>query len=1188
LQKLTAISAFLVFIFCHAEMYGQLPDYHVQVINTRNGVNLAGATELIQDHKGFLWILSENNLQRYDGKSVKIFEPAPILKNVICDADGVIWCVSQRSVHRFVNDHTGFEQIAIDTLSNHLFAIHQLPDKSFWVSHTKGLMRYSPQKKEFENIPLPFVPATGKKASVPSRVIKGVDVRGEMFCLTQFDTVYVYNSRTKEIRSKIFPRLNYTIFSSDSALLLVGFDAHTYKWDLSSHTLTPFTYDKADKTGENFFYARQALRLGQDDNYLLSNKGLLRVSGQTPQVKKIRIFVSGMPLLGEENIRWITRGPDGKIFLLHNDAILFFEHQPRYISTIKNFSYDLSKNFGNRPTECLVDEHQNLWIGSYDGFTKWNLNTNEFKRYKALAGAQKETLQHPVVWHIAYDGKNILLAPDQQGLLLFDPRSERFSRPVFPQDSAGKKLESQVNKATIYFIRKLRDKNFLMANRYGVFIIEKDTYRVVPLNLPKDKVYYLSAIQMTNGDIWFATMLGLVGIDKNYKIINELKMPGKDKEAVVLCETGNGELVTGNKEIYKVSNLGDSNPVFRSYLPFFKDRSIFALYKDALGYIWISTADAVYRYNTLSNMLTRVSNPDFVVRQHQLNGLFESTDGTVFFCGENGVNYFNPNKLARQEQQVPVFITNVTVNNDDSTYLTSGSIASRLSYYQNSLVFDFVSPAYGAFPAQYRYRLQGFDREWIEAGSNNQVRYASLPPGDYTFEVAASVDGINWHSASRSVTVAIAPPFWKTPWFALVCAGVLAMALYIIYRYRSSRREEKEVKQMIDYFANSGYEHSSVDDILWDIARNCISRLNFEDCVIYLLDEDRGMLLQKAAYGPKAPKAFEIMNPIDIPLGKGIVGAVAQTGKTEVISDTTQDERYIVDDQARYSELTVPIVHEGNVIGIIDSEHRRRNFFKKKHVQVLQTIANLCSAKISRGMALDAMRKSKLQLMELNMKMAESKFLNLRLQMNPHFLFNSLSSIQHLVVSQQTSRAYKYLTVFSNLLRSLLQYAESNFISLDKEMAMLRMYLDLETLRFDESFKYTIDVDESLTQEDVLLPSLMVQPFAENAIWHGLMHKEGDKKLHIRFNNHHDDYLTCIVEDNGIGRRAAAAIRRKNISTMVHESKGIRIIEERLKLLQQKTGKPAHVEIIDKADDAGGPAGTKIMIVIPFYNKEEV
>jgi two-component system, LytTR family, sensor kinase len=127
------------------------------------------------------------------------------------------------------------------------------------------------------------------------------------------------------------------------------------------------------------------------------------------------------------------------------------------------------------------------------------------------------------------------------------------------------------------------------------------------------------------------------------------------------------------------------------------------------------------------------------------------------------------------------------------------------------------------------------------------------------------------------------------------------------------------------------------------------------------------------------------MNPIEIPLGKGIVGTVAQTGNAEIVNDTTADSRYIVDDKARFSEITVPIIHEGNVIGIIDSEHRRKRFFKETHVQVLQTIAKLCSAKISRAMAVDAMRKSKLQLMELNMKMAESKFLNLRLQMNPHF-----------------------------------------------------------------------------------------------------------------------------------------------------------------------------------------------------------
>ncbi len=148
------------------------------------------------------------------------------------------------------------------------------------------------------------------------------------------------------------------------------------------------------------------------------------------------------------------------------------------------------------------------------------------------------------------------------------------------------------------------------------------------------------------------------------------------------------------------------------------------------------------------------------------------------------------------------------------------------------------------------------------------------------------------------------------------------------------------------------------------------------------------------------------------------------------------------------------------------------------------------------------------ELMELNVKMAESKFLNLRLQMNPHFLFNSLSSIQHLIVSQQTTKAYKYLTIFSNFLRSLLNYAEKNFIQLDEEIKILNMYVELESLRFDGSFHYEITVDENLSNDVVFVPSLMIQPFAENAIWHGLLHKEGEKKLLIRFSGDADEVLT--------------------------------------------------------------------------------
>ncbi|HLO38478.1 MAG TPA: histidine kinase, partial [Lacibacter sp.] len=269
-------------------------------------------------------------------------------------------------------------------------------------------------------------------------------------------------------------------------------------------------------------------------------------------------------------------------------------------------------------------------------------------------------------------------------------------------------------------------------------------------------------------------------------------------------------------------------------------------------------------------------------------------------------------------------------------------------------------------------------------------------------------------------------------------------------------------------------------------------------------------------------------------------------------------------------------------------EHQSKNFFTKQHLEALQTIASLSSAKISRAMAMDAMKKTKLEVMELNVKMAESKFMNLRLQMNPHFMFNALSSIQHLIVSQQTTKAYKYLTIFSNFLRSLLNYAEKNFIPLDEELKVLQMYVELESLRFDQSFSYEINVDENLSNDEVLVPSLMVQPFVENAIWHGLLHKDGEKKLKIEFVNHSDDHLTCTIEDNGVGRSNAAAIQQQKISSKIHESKGIGIIEERLKLLQQKTGKPAHVEIKDMFDAQQHAAGTKVIITIPYYNPEEL
>lgn len=157
---------------------------------------------------------------------------------------------------------------------------------------------------------------------------------------------------------------------------------------------------------------------------------------------------------------------------------------------------------------------------------------------------------------------------------------------------------------------------------------------------------------------------------------------------------------------------------------------------------------------------------------------------------------------------------------------------------------------------------------------------------------------------------------------------------------------EMNLIEIISYFATSLFGKNTEEDIVWDIAKNCIGRLGLEDCVIYLFDNKQENLLQKAAYGPKNPVNFEIYQPIIIPKGKGIVGTVAKTGMAEIIENTSKDARYIIDDECRLSEITVPIIYNGEILGVIDSEHPKKAFFKDWHLRTLTAIANLCANKI--------------------------------------------------------------------------------------------------------------------------------------------------------------------------------------------------------------------------------------------------
>ncbi len=256
------------------------------------------------------------------------------------------------------------------------------------------------------------------------------------------------------------------------------------------------------------------------------------------------------------------------------------------------------------------------------------------------------------------------------------------------------------------------------------------------------------------------------------------------------------------------------------------------------------------------------------------------------------------------------------------------------------------------------------------------------------------------------------------------------------------------------------------------------------------MDEERNVLVQKAAHGPKSPRQFEINQPIEIQPGKGIVGSVALSGRAEIIPDTTKDPRYIVDDEQRYSEISVPIIYDGKVLGVIDCEHSKKRFFTQKHLSILTTIASLCANKIVRARAEEEKREAQMILMSTQQKMTEVEMQALRAQMNPHFIFNCLNSINRYIVKSDQTTASLYLTKFAKLIRLILDNSNSKNVILTNELEALKLYIEMEALRFDKKFTYEIKVESNLGTDTVELPPLIIQPYVENAIWHGLLHKE--------------------------------------------------------------------------------------------------
>lgn len=1202
-QKLIAIVLGLAFVWESASQ-SNIAFSH---LNTSNGLSYLGVADMCTDQRGNLWIATGNGLNVFNGKEVERYFATeyPQLQNsnitqVACDTNNRIWVMSAGGHITIIDEKRKFHGVK-------LLNKDQFIGTRKIVESKPGNLKLYTSVGHFELKPDTYLPAydsltmeqfvklpiTGFDTLQKKRFTQIFSYDENQYLYITEETFYRVNYATNRVEKKyLIPHCTALTKLHDQSLLYFDREeAQVKAIDLETEAITyPFRGIR-DQFGREIKATFTFGNRINDGTIILSttNAGIYIYNLREDRVYSHTHHFADASTISSDNTGVIEVNSFGWVFVDCNpDGISYFNSQ----AVISNQSVFVDKQ-GNGYDGLIFGiastDNSTYYLGTPDGLIEWNrdANTTHFLEFKDANGQSLTDDQqftsilidpYDHIWATTFTKgvivfnreRKLLRHIDQTGQPGYTIKLERVARLSMGPDgyvwACGKNGICRIDPVT-FKVDNFKDQPLAKFD---------STYCVPLLFADKSNLYFATSnkgvfhYHLETGEMQqFSTREGLI-----YNGIYDL---GIDSNRNVYVATPHGLSILYPNG--KIKNLKQKDGLLM-------DRAE-GLLLDSHNRMWIGNDIGLARFDPAdSSLVTYDERYGLSIYGFRVGAYFKMPNGEFMFGTPKGIQYFHPDSLSRLKISFPTLIhkiesKDVVANISGSETFSLPSSNRQVTFYFNSVDF---SPHVRTY---YEYQLTGIDDRWIKLVDQNAVRYNALPSGQYVFKVRVSNDNRNWQDAANEVTIRIAKPFYQEWWFRIAGLLLLGGMGWIAYRRlrqkQLQQREQLETESVVNYFASQINQHKDREAMLWDVAKNCISKLNLEECVIYLLDSVRKVLVQKAAYGPKNPKEYTIAQPIEIPLGQGITGYVAQSKKPEIVNNTEKDPRYIVDDDRRLSEMAVPIVVDNEAIGVIDSEHPRRNFFTQKHLSLMTTISILTANQIQRIQAEEEKQKAEIEILQNKQKATESRLQSLRLQMNPHFLFNALNSIQQMILANEEMVATRYLSRFSKLLRSILIHSDKEMISLKEELDILNLYVELESVRFKEAFSYEIACDVDIDTEEVKIPTLLIQPFVENAIWHGLMHKEGMRHLRIAFSEE-GEFVHCTIEDNGIGRQKAKEMKISTGQDKKHQSKGIEVSLERLKAMQKNGGQPGSMEIHDLKDPQGHPAGTRVEIRLPILN----
>ena len=972
-------------------------------LSLEEGLSQSVVTAILQDHLGFLWIGTEDGLNRYDGYSFKVYKPDADnpsslsdgwITSLVEDGSGNIWIgtrlgglnrydPSTGEFTRFMHDEKNPQSISSNRISD------ILPDKNgLWVGTEYGLDFYENETNTFTH----YRASSTSSNSISSNSITAIfkDSRGTLWVGTTNAGLNAYNPETGIYQVYKYRENDETSLSHNRVLsiqegkngdLWVGTANGLNRFELAGKYFTRFmsSKDDPDSIGGNLIYTIYKDHSG--GLWIGTNNGLDRYDSQTKKFVHHR----HQPTVGNSlsndtvfeiyedtnSVLWVgTFGGGLNKYNRQQDKFTYYRFNP-------DDPNSLSSDF---VFPILVDQQGIVWLGTHGGgLNRFDPLTEQFTHYR-YDSSDPTSISSDDLVSLASDSSGNIWVGTARGLDKLDPTTGTFTR--YQPDPNIPNTQSDAPARVIY--RDSRNNLWIGTSR-GLDLFDEKAQIFIHYEADENDPNSFNGDIITTileddqGNLWVGTF------DDGLKRISPTSTD-------IIRYTNNPNIATslGNDSIlsmYQDSNnnlwIGTTGGGLNLYNPETDDFTrftekeglpnnvIYGILEDTQGNLWLSTNFGLSRFDPLKKTFRNFTASDGLQSNEFNQNAFAADDnGNLYFGGIAGFNVFLPEKIIANPIPPPVALTSITLDGQPLNQGTTPEALQEitLAWPQDSFEFEFVSLAYGqSSKNEYSYFLENFDTKWNDIGYRHNGRYTNLPGGTYTLYLRGSnSDGV-WNENGATIKVTVIPPFWETIWFQtlLIVGVIVGGAGGVRWRVKSIEGRNRELARLVQkrtadlekrtleiealYQADEKIlRNVTLNQVYQTLVDVSVSMLKADRSVVFAWDEEKSKITPRVNHG-FSPEALFALNFEE---GEGLVGKAMKTNQSIIvpdlkIKDLRGDIQTVIRAEGIQSFAHFPITIDGKVIAVFNVGYTRPNALGDDNVRLFTALVHRAELSIA-------------------------------------------------------------------------------------------------------------------------------------------------------------------------------------------------------------------------------------------------